>query len=227
MPTKKSYRVDRTHLNKQVYDILKNMIADRRFVPGSSLNVEQLTQELGVSRTPIWEAIRRLEHEGLVRQTPHKSVRVVELTRKTAIELYEVRKTMEAMAVRLGAENATLAIIQRMEQLLDRQKSIIEADDSVGYSRSDHEFHMLICQAGGNDLLTELVEGLRYKALPLAFKLSPHFNEFYQYHRQILAAFQNRDTDAAETAMNGHNDLMLNFIRTSPWDDKADADTNA
>ena len=57
----KVYRVVRTNLNSQVYDILKEMIADQRFTPGSSLNVERLTQELGVSRTPIWEAIRRLE----------------------------------------------------------------------------------------------------------------------------------------------------------------------
>ena len=62
----KVYRVVRTNLNVQVYDILKEMIADRRFAPGSSLNVEKLTHELGVSRTPIWEAIRKLEQEGIV-----------------------------------------------------------------------------------------------------------------------------------------------------------------
>jgi DNA-binding GntR family transcriptional regulator len=72
----KEYRVVRSNLNAQVYDILKEMIADRRFEPGSYINVEKLTQELGVSRTPIWEAIRRLEQEGIVIHTPHKGVQL-------------------------------------------------------------------------------------------------------------------------------------------------------
>ena len=128
----KSYRVVRTNLNTQVYDILKEMIADRRFAPGSSLNVERLTQELGVSRTPIWEAIRRLEQEGIVAHTPHKGVRLVALTRKMALELYEVRETMEALAARLGAERATPEIINQMEKILSEQKLIVKREEQSG-----------------------------------------------------------------------------------------------
>jgi len=126
----KVYRVVRTNLNAQVYDILKEMIADRRFAPGSSLNVERLTQELGVSRTPIWEAIRRLEQEGIVFHTPHKGVRLVELTRKMALELYEVRETMEAMArtgcveIRYGIESGSDAVLQRTKKGFDSVETI-------------------------------------------------------------------------------------------------------
>jgi len=213
----KVYRVVRTNLNSQVYDILKEMIADQRFTPGSSLNVERLTQELGVSRTPIWEAIRRLEQEGIVFHTPHKGVRLVELTRKMAFELYEVRETLEAMAARLGAERATPEIITRMEKILAEQKLIVKHEDDVAYSRSDHDFHLLICEACGNDLLKEILEGLRYKALPLAFKLSPHYTEFLKFHQQILEAFLNHDTRAAEKTMQHHNRRMLELIRNTPW----------
>jgi DNA-binding GntR family transcriptional regulator len=213
----KVYRVVRTNLNAQVYDILKEMIADRRFAPGSSLNVERLTAELGVSRTPIWEAIRRLEQEGIVFHTPHKGVRLVELTRKMAIELYEVRETMEAMAARLGAEQASPEIIARMEKILAEQKLIVKREDDVAYSRSDHDFHLLIYEACGNNLLTEILEGLRYKALPLAFKLSPHYGEFLKFHQQILEDFRNRDSRAAEKTMQRHNRRMLEIIRNTPW----------
>jgi DNA-binding GntR family transcriptional regulator len=213
----KVYRVVRTNLNAQVYDILKEMIADRRFMPGSSLNVESLTKELGVSRTPIWEAVRRLEQEGIVFHTPHKGVRVIELTRKMALDLYEVRETMEAMAARLGAERATPEIIARMGKILSEQKLVVKREDDVAYSRSDHDFHLLIYEACGNDLLKEILEGLRYKALPLAFKLSPHYAEFLEFHQQILEAFQNRDTRAAEKTMQRHHHHMLEIIRKAPW----------
>lgn len=213
----KVYRVVRTNLNAQVYDILKEMIADRRFTPGSSLNVERLTQELGVSRTPIWEAIRKLEQEGIVAHTPHKGVRLVELTRRMALELYEVRENLEAMAARLGAERATPDIIAQMENILAEQKPIVNGENDVAYSRSDHDFHLLIYKACGNELLKEILEGLRYKALPLAFKLSPHYSEFLQFHKDILEAFRGRSSEAAEKAMQHHNRRMLEIIRETPW----------
>jgi DNA-binding GntR family transcriptional regulator len=213
----KVYRVVKTNLNAQVYDILKEMIADKRFIPGSSLNVEKLTQELGVSRTPIWEAIRRLEQEGIVVHTPHKGVRLVELTRQMALELYEVRETMEAMAARLGAERATPEIIARMEKILAEQTLIVNREDDVAYSRSDYDFHILIYKSCGNELLTEILEGLRYKALPLAFKLSPHYTEFLAFHKDILAAFRKHESKAAEKAMQRHNRRMLEIIRNTLW----------
>ena len=213
----KVYRVVRTNLNAQVYDILKDMIADQRFTPGSSLNVERLTQELGVSRTPIWEAIRRLEQEGIVAHTPHKGVRLVELTRQMALELYEVRETMEAMAARLGAERAKPELIAQMEKILAEQTLIVNREDDVAYSRSDHDFHLLIYTACENTLLKEILDGLRYKALPLAFKLSPHYTEFLAFHKELLVAFRKHAPKAAEKAMQHHNRRMLEIIRETPW----------
>jgi len=213
----KEYRVVRSNLNAQIYDILKEMIADRRFEPGSYINVEKLTQELGVSRTPIWEAIRRLEQEGIVIHTPHKGVQLKELTRKMALELYEVRETMEALAARLAAERVSDEVIEEMEKCLEEQTLVVDQEDAVGYSRSDHHFHLLIYRSCQNDLLMEILEGLRYKALPLAFRLAPHFKDFLDLHKQLLDSFIKRDAQAAERIMRGHNRLMLDIIRTTPW----------
>lgn len=216
-PEVKPYRVIKTNLNAQVYDVLKEMIADQRFTPGSSINVERLTQELGVSRTPIWEAVRRLEQEGIVTHTPHKGVRVRELTRKMALELYEVRENMESLAARLAAERATPELLVEMEECLSEQEKIVREEDAVGYSKADHRFHLLIYEAGGNDLLKDILTSLRYKALPLSFKLSPHFSEFLGYHRQILGALRERDGQAAENAIRQHNRRMIDLIKTTPW----------
>lgn len=213
----KPYKVVKTNLNAQVYDVLKEMIADRRFAPGSYINVEKLSQELGVSRTPIWEAIRRLEQEGIVLHTPHKGVRVRELTRKMALELYEVRENMESMAARLAAERASEEVLAEMEHCLEEQETIVQEGDAVAYSSADHRFHLLIYDASGNELLKDILSSLRYKALPLAFKLSPLFGEFLGYHRQILDAFRAKDSRAAEDAIRQHNRRMIDLIRTTPW----------
>jgi len=217
-PENKSYRVVNTNLDSQVYVILKDMIADQRFNPGSYINVEQLTHELGVSRTPIWEAIRRLEQEGIVIHTPHKGVRVSELTREMALELYMVREILEAVAARLGADKATISIVEKMEICLAQQELSVGREDPVAYSRSDYEFHLLICEASGNKLLKEIVEGLRYKALPLAFRLMPHLKEFLGFHKEILEAFRLRDSKAAEKAMRRHDRRMMEIIQTVPWE---------
>ena len=216
-PENKEYRLVRTNLNSQIYDILKEMIADQRFNPGSYINVEQLTHELRVSRTPIWEAIRKLEQEGIVIHTPHKGVQVRELTRKMVLELYEVRETMEGLAARLGAERATADIIGQMEKCLEAQELVVKQGDAVAYSQSDHDFHLLIYQACENELLKEILEGLRYKALPLAFKLAPHFSVFLGFHREILEAFRQHDGKAAEKTIMRHNRRMLEIIKTTPW----------
>ena len=216
-PAEKPYKVVRTNLNAQVYDILKEMIADQRFAPGSYINVEKLTQELGVSRTPIWEAIRRLEQEGILLHTPHKGVRVRELTREMALELYEVRETMEGLAARLAAGRVTPETIRQMEECLSEQEKVVKAEDPIGYSQTDHRFHVLIYQVCGNMLLQEILAGLRYKALPLAFRLAPHFGEFLEFHRKILDAFRHRDGKAAEKAIRQHNRRMIEIIRETPW----------
>jgi DNA-binding GntR family transcriptional regulator len=219
------YPLPRANLNSQIYDILKEMIADQRFNPGTYINVEQLTHELGVSRTPVWEAIRRLEQEGIVVNTPHRGVRVPELTREMAVELYVVREALEGLAARLGAERAGPGIIARMAACLADQAVVVEQGDAVAYSRSDHQFHLLIYEASGNRLLKEVLEGLRYKARPLAFRLAPHFREFLGFHQEILEGFRGHDSRVAEQAVHCHNQRMLELIQSSPWGAEEESQT--
>ena len=223
----KTYNLVRTNLNSQVYQIVKEMIADQRFNPDSYINVEKLTRELGVSRTPIWEAIRRLEQEGIVVHTPHKGVKVRELTRERALDLYVVREALESLSARLGAERATPDTVARMETCLAEQTLIVKQVDVVAYSRSDHEFHVLIYESTGNELLKEVLEVLRYKALPLAFRMGPHFEEFLGFHHKILRAFHRNDGQAADDAMRCHNRRMLEIIRAVSWGDEKVPETVA
>jgi len=209
----KNRLVKRRLLNEEVYDRIKEMIADNRFNPGTHINVEKLTHEFGVSRTPIWEAVRKLENEGILINVPHKGVKIRELSFKETKDLYEVRESLECRAAGLGAIHVTDEILRKMEECLVEQDQVVKSLDDVAYSKSDDKFHGLICDASQNGLLKEIVCQVRSKTLPLAFRITRNLEDFYNLHIQILEAFRKRDSVAAEDAMHRHFAKMAELIR--------------
>ena len=209
----KNRLVKRRLLNEEVYDRIKEMIADNRFNPGTHINVEKLTHEFGVSRTPIWEAVRKLENEGILINVPHKGVKIRELSFKETKDLYEVRESLECRAASLGAIHVTDEILRKMEECLVEQYQVVKSLDDVAYSKSDDQFHGLVCDASQNGLLKEIVCQVRSKTLPLAFRITRNLEDFYNLHVQILEAFRKRDPAAAEEAMHRHFGKMAELIR--------------
>jgi len=97
-------KISRNVLSNKVYAAIKEMVANHRFQPGARLNVEKISKELEVSRTPVWEAVRRLQQEGLLQNIPYRGVFMVEMTLERALELYQVREALEGLAARLAAQ---------------------------------------------------------------------------------------------------------------------------
>ena len=201
-------------LSVQVYRALKEMIANYRFSPGSRLNVEELTKEFGVSRTPIWEAVRRLEQEGLLENIPNRGVFMVEMTLQTALYLYQVREVLEGLAGRLAAGNISDEGIDRLEACLEELKGVVEQGDPVGYSRLDFNFHALIYEASGNPVLQEILGSIKNKMRPLVPLSQPSLSRGYAEHKIILDALKSRDPKKTEKAMQGHNRGMQMQIKS-------------
>ena len=208
-------RIERNKLSSQVLAVLRDMIANERFHPGARVNVEELTRELGVSRTPVWEAIHRLEQEGLLVRIPHRGVFMAELTLEQARDLYEVRQPLEAMAGRLAAQRIDDATLRRMEQLLDRQRLIVERGDVVAYSRSDFEFHAAVYDAAGNPYLQEVLERLKAQMRPLSLHVEAILRELLEDHERLLEALRCRDPDRAEAAFREHNQHLIEAIHAA------------
>jgi DNA-binding GntR family transcriptional regulator len=200
------------NLSERAYARIKKMITEYRFSPGSRLNVEQLARDLGTSRTPVWEAIRRLGQEGLVRNVPNRGVFLVELTPRAAIDLYTVREVLEGMAARLSVEGISERTLDKMERLLLEQEKIVAEEDLVSYSRSDFEFHACIYAACGNTILREMLESIKQKARPIAMQITPILTELLQDHREILHALRMHDPLLAETAFREHNRRVLELL---------------
>jgi DNA-binding GntR family transcriptional regulator len=207
--------IKREILSSQVLEVLKEMISNHRFKPGTRLNVEQLAKEFGVSRTPVWEAVRRLEQEGLVVNEPNRGVFMAVLTPEMAIALYEVRTVLEDLAGQLAARRIKDQTLRMMEKCLAKQKQVIEKQDLIGYSRLDFEFHAAVYQSCGNPYLQEFLEAIKNKMRPITMHIEPILPRLYQDHEEILEALKARVPKKTGTVLREHSEKMIKQIERS------------
>ncbi len=206
-------KIVKENLNLRVYSALKEMIANYRFKPGERINVEKITKELGVSRTPVWEAIRRLEQESLVVNVTNKGIFMNTLTREEALDLFAVREVLEGMAARLAAERIDEKTITKLEKSLERQKKWIEKGDIIAYTREDFHFHTLIHKASGNVYLAEMLERIWDKIHPIGLHVNGFLSGFYKEHANLIEALRKHDPQETETIFRRHNEDVMRIIR--------------
>ncbi len=212
MGQRKLIAIEHSPVGQSVYRALQDLLARHHFAPGEKLNVEALSRDLGVSRTPVWEALKKLEMEGVVRTRPRKGVYVAALDADKAREIYVVREAVEGLAARLAAHSITAAELRALERSLDAQEAAAAAADVAAMSRADIEFHNLVVQAGRNETLTRILRSLygqililRLQTLNLKDRIRPSLLE----HKRIFAALKSGDPDRAETAARQHIQMVL------------------
>ena len=206
-------KLQREKLSNQIYIVLKEMIADYRFLPGARLNIESIARELDVSRTPVWEAVRRLEQEGLVEDIHNRGVFMSSLTSEKALDLYAVREVLEGMAARLAATRIDDGSLQKMSECLQRQREAVESRDVLAYSKLDFEFHAIVYDACGNEWLKELLDTIKNKMRPLTLHMQPNFLQLIDHHAELIRALRGRDPEKAEHEFRRHNQYMMAQIR--------------
>ncbi|MEW5912218.1 MAG: GntR family transcriptional regulator [Thermodesulfobacteriota bacterium] len=199
-------------LGDLAYKVITEMIAENRFQPGARINVEKLRKELGVSRTPVWEAINKLEQEGLVQNIPNRGVYMVELTMQDTLYLYQVREVLEGLAARLASARIDQATLDRMGKNLAKQESVVQEMDLKAYTRLDNDFHAAVYEASGNPQLKETLEMIKNKMRPLAVRIQPILSQLYGHHLLLFEALQARDPLASEAAFKTHNQFIVEFL---------------
>jgi DNA-binding GntR family transcriptional regulator len=205
-------KLTRQTLKDQAYQALRGMIISHRFSPGKWINIEQLVQEMGVSRTPIRLALKQLEEEKLVRHIPNRGVSLMEMTLPMALDLYQVRGLLEGQAARLAVGNMDAKTIARLEALLRTQSTIIDKGDLLRYSDLDFQFHGIIYESCGNWLLKELLDNIKSRSRPLVVDLAPILPFLYEDHLKVVEAFKKKDGTTAEKIMKKHNTRMYHHI---------------
>lgn len=194
-------------LRDVVFNTLREAILKGELVPGERLMEKTLSERMGVSRTPIREAIRKLELEGLVITVPRKGAEVAKITEKDIRDLLEVRATLEALAVRLACEKMDEDAIERLKYLKDEFARAARKKDVDSIIRKDIEFHDAIFAATDNDKLIQIVSNLREQIYRFRVK---YIQEMLDYqvlideHEEIVESIKNGNTKAAETMAINH-----------------------
>jgi DNA-binding GntR family transcriptional regulator len=194
-----------------VYRTLRHGIVHGELAPGERLLSDALASELKVSRTPVREALRKLEAEGLVIQSGSRLV-VHAPTDQDLTELFYVREALEGMAARLAAENATPAEVAEISELLDDMETLRRRGDLDALRRLSAEFHQSVCRAAHNHRLVQLLGGLLDTARKI--QTSTLFGEgraaeALREYRDLVAAIAARDADRAEALARLHRRRTL------------------
>ncbi|MBS3787121.1 GntR family transcriptional regulator [Candidatus Bipolaricaulota bacterium] len=148
----------------RVYDILLKNITKRNFSPGAKLGEQYLADELGVSKTPVREALSRLERENLVDIYPNRGAYVVEIAQEDIIEIYDLREVLEGLAARQTAEKIDRSGINRFRELINSMEESLNKEDLEEYADHDSKFHSLLGRISENSRLQNVVQNLRYQA---------------------------------------------------------------
>src|SRR2546422_2099596 len=153
-------RLENLTLWQRVYDHLREEILAGRLQPGAELAEVALSEQLGVSRGPIREALGRLASEGLVTVRPRRGAVVRSLSKEEFLELYQVREALEAMAVKLAVPRLRAADFEALEGLIDTMARHAERDEVAEFFEANIAFHGCLLEASGNGKLQELYRQL-------------------------------------------------------------------
>lgn len=198
---------DNNSLRVKVFNQIEDKILCGEYKDGDSLNELKLSKELGVSRTPVREALMQLELEGLIKTVPNKGALVVGISEKDIEDIFAVRIRIEGMAAKLCAENATPEQITQLQKNMDLQEFYMIKGDIEQIRGLDDEFHKLIYSASGSRPLRFMLSSF-HNYLKHARDISVHTDDRAEKsvseHKAILQAIKNKDGELAELLIVHH-----------------------
>ena len=209
-------------LRDVVFQTLRQAILRGELKPGERLMEVQLANKLGVSRTPIREAIRKLELEGLVLMIPRKGAEVADITEKSLMDVLEVRKALEELAVQLCCDKITGKEIEELHRAADDFRRILKtSDDVTEIAEADVRFHDIIYLATGNQKLIQILNNLReqmYRYRVECIKRKESHPILIAEHEEIIRRIENKEKKEAADIVCRHIDnqaeVVTGVIRT-------------
>ena len=208
-------------LRDVVFNTLRQAILRGELKPGERLMEIQLANKLGVSRTPIREAIRKLELEGLVLMIPRKGAEVAEITEKSLRDVLEVRRALEELAVQLVCEKITQEQIEELKASAKEFQNTLKDGDITKIAEADVRFHDVIYMATDNQKLILLLNNLReqmYRLRVEYLKRKEVHPQLIAEHEEIIEMIEKREKDTAIKVVCEHIDnqveAVIDIIRT-------------
>lgn len=186
------------------YELILAAIENHELPPGSRLRETELAMRLGLSRTPVREALKQLETEGIVEHRPHQGAVVSQLDHAALVELYFLREVLEGSAARLAAMHATDTEIEMLQEMIETDRTLLDKPQEL--QRRNKLFHQRLCYASRNRFLIRALDNMRTHLI-----LGTTINEktgggvaAIESHAELVEAIAKRDADAAEKAARDH-----------------------
>ena len=203
-----AYKLRRTTLANDCYAALREILLDAgRYRPGDKISIEELSRELGVSRSPVWAAVARLGAEGIIEVEPRQGVFLVRFDPAKVRAAFEAREALEGMAARLAADRISPSELAALEAAIEQQRASLAADDVQGYASANLAFHHAILQSAGNETIAAMLVSIytRVRAMCGGPRISlAQLRKNCKDHQRLLAALRARDANGAEREARAH-----------------------
>lgn len=198
---------EKCSLRVQVYYKLRDNILNGVYKEGMMLQEIKISDEFGVSRTPVREALKQLELEGLILMIPNKGAKVLNISTNDIKDIYEIRSLIEGMAARLAAEKITDVELQKMEETLDLEEFYIMKNNVEGTTGEDSSFHQILYASCHSRYLEHILKDFhRYCQIARCQSLSSkgRSSKSLEEHRAIFDALKEHDREKAESCATKH-----------------------
>lgn len=221
-------QIDRQYssVSELAYQALREAILSCSLAPGNRLNIGELSQRMGVSRTPIRDALQRLEVEGLVVTVPRSHTYVAELSLTEMNELYSIRLMLEGPVAEVATPQITEDDLARLRTLVSQAETLLQNNDFAGFTANNYEFHRIIYEATGNSRLLSLEQDLRSRCrryIVIYTKESRREQQILEEHRAIIEALSSRDVALARQLLEQHVNLAWLWLKRQ-LDEPSDED---
>ena len=204
-------QVDARRIVDVVHGTLRRAITRHELEPGFHLSVPALAEQLGVSRSPVREAVQRLISEGLAIEQPRRGAYVTRYDVLELLPLYQVRMVLDGLAAGLAAHRMTPEYVQKIGKVLEADRRSIAEDDLERHIEADIEFHCLMMEGAGNAVLSGMLQKIydRIRSAMMARVVLTGPGRAYEDHVAIFEAARQGHAEAAEAAARAHVGRVL------------------
>ena len=206
-------------VEQKVYHLIKNAIMNRQIAPGNQLFESAIAEKVNASRTPIRSAIMKLESEGLVNIIPNKGAFIVQPTIEEMIQAFEIRKTLEEMAIQKGFSNLGANEVEQLKLSLHEMKNAYNERKIALYQDKNNAFHLVLAKASGNSYLIEFMEKILsqitiYMVLYDVFNGDAYKEELdLQEHEEMINHIESGEEEKLRVLLLQHLDNSLNKLQ--------------
>jgi len=206
-------------LADMVYDAIRRLVMDKTLPPGSRVSENALAERLGVSKTPVREAMLRLRQIGVIQSDGVRGGRVARPSRTAIRQAYEIREALEVHAVRSATARRCAADLERIRDAAESSLECARAGDQEGFREHDFAFHRSIAAAAGNPRLTQLIEDVLTLIVTLRQRDFPGLQasvECGHAHVRIADAMARDDLEGAEASAREHIRQVEGYVLAGP-----------